>query len=126
MIKVVIPVSGNLLSENFGECSYYEIYEIDKKAVVSKIEEVSPLKALIDLSKWVEHSGITDVIVYDIDETSMKYFANTKINLFVGVAISTPKQLIDEYLKGTLKSDFQNFTKKLINGSKTKNSNSFC
>ena len=110
MIKVAIPVSGNLLSESFGECSYYEVYEIDNKAVVSRKEEVPPLKALSELPKWAEHSGITDVIVHGIDKTSMKYFADTKINLFIGVNISAPEQLVEEYLKGTLRSDSNSIT----------------
>ncbi len=111
MTKIAIPVSGKLLSENFDKCSYYELYEIDRNAVVSRVEEVLPKKPLNEFAKWLEHSNVTDVIVHGIDEASMKYFANTKINLFVGVNIRTPKQLIDEYLEGVLKSDFQSFTK---------------
>lgn len=111
MIKVAIPVSGNLLSESYSECSYYEIYEINEEAVVSRKEDVHPQNVLNDMSKWVERTGITDVIVHGIDKTSMKYFANTKVNLFVGVDIHTPEKLIDEYLKGTLRSDAQNITR---------------
>lgn len=108
MVKVAIPVTGDLLSENFGDCAYYEIYEIDDKEVVSKKKDVSPKKRMSELSKWAEASGITDVIVHGIDNPSVNYFSTTKINLFVGVTINEPELLIEEYLKGTLQSDAQN------------------
>ncbi|MCK5276879.1 MAG: hypothetical protein KAK04_00050 [Cyclobacteriaceae bacterium] len=107
MVKVAIPVTGDLLSENFKDCSYYVIYEIDNKEVVNKKKEVPPKKLRNELSKWTETSGITDVIVHGIDNPSVNYFSTTKINLFVGVTINEPEQLIEEYLKGTLQSDAQ-------------------
>ena len=110
MIKVAIPISGNLLSKNFNDCSYYAIYKIDKETIVSRKEGVAAEKTSKELPKWAEHSGITDVIVHEIDKVSMEYFSGTKINLFVGVNINTPEQLIEEYLKGTLRSDTHNIT----------------
>ena len=110
MAKVAIPVTGNLLSENFGECSYYAIYEIDNKDVVGKTREVPPKKAIEALSKWAEDSGISDVIVHGIDKSYVSYFSDTKINLFVGVNISEPKNLIEEYLNGTLQSNVKSIS----------------
>ncbi len=113
MVKVAIPVTGDLLSENFGDCSYYVIYEIDNKEVVGKRKEIPQQNIMNILSNWTEDFGITDVIVHGIDHPSAKYFSTTKINLFVGVNISKPEHLIEEYLKGTLQSDAQNIVSHL-------------
>lgn len=110
MAKVAIPVTKNLLSENFGDCSYYAIYEIDNKYVVGITREVPPKKAIKALSKWAEDSGISDVIVHGIDKSYVSYFSGTKINLFVGVNISEPEHLIEEYLNGTLQSNVKNIS----------------
>ena len=105
MIKVAIPVTGDLLSKDFGECSHLVIYEINNKDITNKkTEDLLPLSEN-SLLKWAETSGITDVIAHSINNHSIRYLSNTKINLFIGVTINTPERLIDEYLKGTLQSN---------------------
>lgn len=110
MMRIAIPVTGDILSEKFGECSHYIIYEIENKTVVSKKSEVPPIKSIDKLANWAEKSGITDVIVNNIKSSYLNYFSNTKINLFVGVKPNSPELLIEEYLNGTLQSDAHNFT----------------
>jgi predicted Fe-Mo cluster-binding NifX family protein len=105
MRKVAIPVSGDYLSEKFKDCTSYHIIEIDIQEHASGKEEILPQHFLSDLSKWDSQYGITDVITHQIDKDSIAYFSDTKINLFIGVHINTPDQLIEEYLKGTLKSN---------------------
>lgn len=107
MIKVAIPVLSNLLSMRFGECSHYETFEIDNKAVLYRKEEVPPVKLTSELPAWLEHSGITDVIAHSIDKALLPYFTESKINLYVGVQIKSPEELIEEYLKGSLRSNSQ-------------------
>ena len=110
MIKIAIPVIEGVLSEIFGECSHYMIYEIKNKVIISKTTEVPPIKTIDKLALWAEDYGITDVIVNNISSNYLSYFSNTKINLFVGVKPNLPEYLIEEYLNGTLQSNANNFT----------------
>ena len=110
MGKVVLPVSGECLSENFTRCFYYLIYEIENRKIVSKKVEIFPKGFLLGISDWPEKLGITDVIAHKIDEASFAEFNCSKINLFVGVRISQSDLLIEEYLNGTLRSDTHYFT----------------
>lgn len=105
MVKIAIPVSENLLSEKFGDCSHYEIIEIEKNTIKSRMQGNPPKKISGEIYDWIAMSGITDVIVHHIDRTDLNFFADTKINLFIGIKITSPEIIIDEYLKGTLKSD---------------------
>ena len=109
MYRIAIPISGDTLSENFNECSSYQIYEINKKASVSNIEGIPSQYFLGALPRLVKHYSITDVIAHSIDKESLKYINDTKINLFVGVHISSPDELIEAYLNGTLKSNTHRF-----------------
>ena len=109
-MKIAIPVTGNILSERFGECSHYIVFEIENKTIVSKKTEVPPIKSIEKLASWAKDSGITDVIVNNISSNYLNYFSDTKINLFVGVKPNNPELLIEEYLNGTLQSDAHNFT----------------
>lgn len=105
MSKVAIPVLNEVLSNSFNNCGYYDIYEIDQKKIISQKREKLCHKTSHDLNIWVADKGITDLIVHGIDKSSVDYFADTKVNLFVGVSINEPAKLIEDYLKGTLQSN---------------------
>ena len=105
MRKVAIPLMDNKLSEYFGQCSHYEVFEIDNKTIKSSKVEFHSVKELEKIPDWVIKKGITDVIAYKMDKKFITLFGNTKINLFVGVQMDTAASLIESYLDGTLKSD---------------------
>lgn len=105
MKKVVIPVTNGRLSEFFGSCSHYEIFEIDNGIVQKAKIEIPPKEDLSKLPEWISNQGITDVIVYKIDKRIIKLFTIFRINLFVGIAINSPQILIESYISGKLKSN---------------------
>lgn len=105
MSRVAIPVLNKVLSTNFNKCGYYDIYEIDQKRIISHKQEKLCHKSSNELNMWIYEKGITDLIVHGIDKSSVDYFADTKVNLFIGVNINEPNKLIEDYLKGTLQSN---------------------
>ncbi len=105
MKRVAIPVFDNHLSEYFGQCSYYEIFDINKNGVFRKTVVMPEKMAIEDFPSWLEKQGVTDVIVFRIDKKIISLFASKKVNLFVGIAKKTPLALIDDYLNGRLESD---------------------
>jgi predicted Fe-Mo cluster-binding NifX family protein len=112
MPKVTIPISGNFLSEKFNDCSNYQIIEIDEQGKISRKDGMPPQLFLTMLPDLANQYGITDIIAHSIDNASLKYINDTKINLFVGLNISTPEQLIDAYLEGSLQSNTHQVTTK--------------
>jgi predicted Fe-Mo cluster-binding NifX family protein len=105
MRRVAIPVTEDRLSEFFGECSHYEIYEIDRK-IRSRREAKFPQGIVAArLPGWLEENGITDVITYRVNPQIIRLLVSKKVNLFVGIAIDTPQRLIENYLQGKLESD---------------------
>jgi hypothetical protein len=103
--RVAIPVTNQQLSEFFGTCSHYEIFEIKKK-ILNRYELQIPVgTTLIDLPEWLEKRGVTDVIAYKVNKQIISLFASRKVNLFVGVRQDNPQNLIDKYLQGRLESD---------------------
>ena len=105
MKKVAIPVVKGKLSEKFGQCNHYEIFEIDGDVVKSEEIEMPSDKNITKLPEWTYRKGITDIIAYKIDKRIISLFISYKINVFVGIPINTPQKLIDEYINGKLKSD---------------------
>lgn len=105
MKRVAIPVVNKKLSEYFGQCSHYEIFEIDGQQINQHNVDVAPNKEIGNLPAWTSSKGITDVIVHKVDKRIITQFLANKINLFVGVEINTPQLLIEDYLNGKLTSD---------------------
>jgi len=93
-----------MLSENFGQCNYYRIFNIEAGTILSDSVEVPPQQDMMNLPLWAAQQGITDVIVHKIDKKIITLFAVNKINLFVGVAVDLPGILIEDYMNGNLKS----------------------
>jgi len=105
MKRVAIPVVGGQLSEYFGQCDHYQIFEIEKGNVISEEIEIPPKEYVTKLPEWASGEGITDIIVNRIDKQIITFFAPLRINLFVGIPVNTPRNLIEDYINGKLKSD---------------------
>jgi predicted Fe-Mo cluster-binding NifX family protein len=105
MKRVAIPIIHGKLSQYFGQCSHYQIFEINGNQITRSELEVPPFSNLSQLPEWASQQGITDIIAYKIDHRIISRFINNKINLFVGVGFDSPQALIDDYLNGRLKSD---------------------
>lgn len=105
MKRVAIPVTNDQLSEFFGTCNHYEIFEIEKKVLRSYLLQIPAETDIMELPGWLEENGVTDVIAFRVNRKIMSLFASRKVNLFVGVPQGNPQQLIDKYLEGRLESD---------------------
>ncbi len=105
MKRVAIPIVNGRLSENFGQCNHYDIFELDGLIVKSEQLEIPPKDDITKLPEWAANEGITDIIAYKIDKRIIKMFTFFRINLFLGIPIDTPRNLVEDYVNGRLKSD---------------------
>ncbi|MCK4921510.1 MAG: hypothetical protein KAS71_10720 [Bacteroidales bacterium] len=107
MKRIAIPIKEGKLSEYFGQCGYYEIFEIENNSIQANTLEVPPVKDIDKLPDWIVSQGITDVIAHKIDKSVISLFSKLKVNLFIGIPINTTNILVDDCLNGQLKSDFK-------------------
>lgn len=107
MKRVAIPVIEGLLSNFFGQCNHYELYLIEDGIVRSEEIEIPPKQDIADMLEWIENKGITDIVVHRIDKINIKLFHPHRINIFVGIPIDTPQNIIEDYINGNLKSNQQ-------------------
>jgi predicted Fe-Mo cluster-binding NifX family protein len=105
MKRIAIPIVNEKLSENFGECNYYAIFEVDKKVLSTKTTCLPTDVSFFIISAWLKSEGITDVITFKINRQLINLLVAEKINLFLGIPIGTPDKIIDDYLQGKLVSD---------------------
>ena len=105
MKRVAIPIKDNTLSDYFGTCNFYEIFEIEGESILKKAHVIPSGITAMELPKWLQKQGVTDVIAYKVDRNIISLFASKKVNLFVGVPVNKTQKLIDDYLNGKLESD---------------------
>ena len=110
MKRVAIPIAQGKLSPLFGQCNHYEIFDIEDQEVLRDSIEIPPGKTLPELPEWAASQGITDVIVHKVDKQIIQLFSAFKINLFVGIPMKAPREIIHDYLEGNLKSNSQVIT----------------
>ena len=105
MKRIAIPVNDNLLSEYFGKCDHYEIFEIEDNKIINEEIKMPPCEDILLVPEWSISQGITDIITHRIDKRIIKLFTEHKINLYVGIPRKDTKTLIEYYLGGNLQSD---------------------
>jgi len=104
MQKIAIPLSGRKLSLRFAECRQIKIYCVKNRKIVN--EDLTSLPAYQPdlISEWIIENGITDVIVAGIELKLLQTLNRNKVNVFVGVKVETPDNLVKEYIDGILET----------------------
>jgi hypothetical protein len=105
MKRVAIPVTNGKLSENFGMCSRYEVFEWEGTKVKRKVLELPEQREITLLPEWAANQGITDIITFKVEKRILSLFKKNKINFFIGVPVDDSESIFNEYRKGRLKSD---------------------
>ena len=105
MKRVAIPVTNGRLSEFFGECSEYEVYEMDNNKVKKVVLQIPDNSNINTLPAWAARQGITDIITFRVDKQILSLFVKNKINFFIGVPVDEAESIINDYRDGSLKSD---------------------
>lgn len=107
MALLVLPVTNGLLSKDFERCDYYMMYDSQVGKEVARLDSLQTKEdGSLTKFSWLNSNAVTDLIAYDINAENLVSFFDLKINVFVGVAIATPEQLIGEFERGVLKSNF--------------------
>lgn len=107
MKRVAIPIDNNKLSEFFGSCSYFVLFEINGNSVQQKTIELPVDIDTVEIPAWLKTQNITDVVAYKVNPKIISLFAANKVNLFLGTSLQEPQKIIDHYLQGKLESDNQ-------------------
>lgn len=104
MRKILLPVLGDTLNVNFSDSRYFKIYHIKNQTVIKEELIDAFFDRIESFSNWLYKKGITDVIARNIEADTIKKLNQNKINVFVGVELENPKDLVQEYIDGTLET----------------------
>jgi len=104
MTKIAIPVVNGLINIHFGHTQNFYIYDIENNTIVSETTLEPPPHEPGVYPKWLADMGVTDIIAKGMGQRAIVLFNQNKINVFVGVPVKPPKELVLDYLEGTLET----------------------
>ena len=104
MQKIAIPVSGQKLSQHFATSVLFDIFIVEDQTITKEYLLHVSSQLPESLPIWLAKNGVTDVITSEIGNKEINFFNQHKINVFVGVKLENPNNLIQEYIDGTLET----------------------
>ena len=104
MTKIAIPVVNGQLNGHFGHTQEFYIYKIENNSIAHEEILTPPPHEPGVYPKWLAEIGVTNVIAGGMGKKAIALFNQNKVNVFVGVSIKAPKELVLEFLNGTLET----------------------
>lgn len=102
--KVAIPLAGGRLTEHFGHCERFALLQVQGGKVLRKEEYVPPPHEPGVLPRWLSDMQVDLVIAGGMGKKALRLFDQQKIEVITGAPKSTPEELVQSYLSGTLVS----------------------
>jgi predicted Fe-Mo cluster-binding NifX family protein len=103
MKKVAIATSGNMISNHFGHCEYFIVYDIDGKTITGSTIIKNPPHQKGYLPNYLKQEGVDVLITGNIGEMAVKMLEDLGIEVYRGIN-DQATEVIAHYLEGTLVS----------------------
>ncbi len=105
MRKIALPVIDDSLSSDFRSFPYFKLfYEKNGKIIKEELIPAPPNQYGI-YPYLLAKMEVTDIIANNIGLRAIKTFMKHKINVFCGVQIKDVKEVIKEFINGTLETN---------------------
>ena len=105
-MKVAIPVVQGRLSQHFGHCEHFALFEVDmgsKKIQGSETIE-SPPHEPGRLPVWLHEKGADVIIAGGMGTRAQQLFSQHGIRVVLGASPESPEDVVKAYLEGSLKT----------------------
>ncbi len=100
-MKIAMPVDGGKISQHFGHCESFVVYEIEENRVKNKTVIANPGHAPGVLPQLLIDHGVSCLIAGGIGSNAQRLFKDAGVTPMAGASGDTD-QVIQEYLDGKL------------------------
>jgi predicted Fe-Mo cluster-binding NifX family protein len=106
-MKCAVPIADGKLSEHFGHCSNFALYDIDEttRTIIKKEIGASPEHQPGVLPEWLSSKGVSVVIARGMGSRAKTMFQKNNIEVITGAITDDPEQAVKDYLNNTLQTD---------------------
>lgn len=102
--RIAIPTVDGKLCSHFGHCESFYFADIKNNQIVGEIMITPPDHEPGLYPKWVKAQGASLVIGGGMGNKAQQLFAANKVEYIVGAPTIAPREVIEHYLKGELKT----------------------
>jgi len=103
-MKIAIPLTDGKLAAHFGHCEEFGIYEIVNDEVIKSERKIPPVHEPGVLPRWLHEMDVSVVIGGGMGNRAQSLFHQNCINVYYGVTIPDPDEVVRIYLAGDLES----------------------
>lgn len=97
-----IPVANGNLCQHFGHCEQFALVTVNDGKVVSVDFDTPPPHEPGVLPKWLAEKNVNIVIAGGMGSRAQGLFEQNGIHVVVGAPVGDPKEIVSNYLNGTL------------------------
>lgn len=104
MQRIAIPVADGKLSAHFGHAPFFYVYQVENNIIIREEMLTPPPHEQGSIPKWLIEIQTTDLIVGGIGAKAIEILNSYEINVFSGAPANSPKDILESFLSGTLKT----------------------
>ncbi len=102
--KIAIPTTNNALSQHFGHCEKFAIYDVVENQITKEEFVTPPPHEPGTFPKFLREMGCTTIIAGGMGVRAQNLFADNNIEVIVGLQSDNLKGLVEIYLSKGLES----------------------
>lgn len=103
MIKIAVASENEIVTQHFGHCINFNIFEVEDKKIIKSESIDNPGHRRGFLPNFLNDMGVKVVISGSMGRGAIDIFNEKGIEVIVG-ARGNAKEAVEAYLKGSLKS----------------------
>ena len=103
-MKIAMPIQGGKLSQHFGHCEQFSLFDIEDRSVLGREDLSSPPHEPGLLPRWLKEKGVNLVIAGGMGQRAQMIFEQAGIEVICGAPSEAPDIVVGSYLKGNLEA----------------------
>ena len=104
-MKFAVPTYERKLCAHFGHCEAFALIDADETGTVMNEIYINPPPHEPGLlPEWLSQQGVNCVIAGGMGSRAQQLFAQKGIKVITGAMGESPKEVVEQYLKGSLQT----------------------
>ena len=105
-MKIAVPTAEGKLNLHFGHCKAFSLIDVDfdTKQILKEEEIPAPRHEPGVLPRFLGDLGVNVIIAGGMGMSAQNLFAAQNITVVIGAPSKTPRELVTDYVSGTLVS----------------------
>lgn len=101
-MRFAVPTNDRKLCAHFGHCAEFAIFDVENDKIVAESYITPPPHEPGLLPGWLHERGINRIVAGGMGQRAQQLFAEKEVKVTTGAMGECPREIVENYLKGTL------------------------